>query len=161
MDHAGSGQAHTKYSYGLRHYIQHVGAWLKRLAPNNIHNFSQLEEVFVTNFMQLRKEGESISYYLKWFNKVTLPIPSQDHKPMAGAFMYGLLLGPLSWNFLGKKPTTRQELKERTQQLRNPTYMQQEQTMAKDKHTIFTKAPNTHQHKYTQTESTIQSIQMR
>jgi len=28
MDHAGSGQVHTKYSYGLRHYIQQSPTWI-------------------------------------------------------------------------------------------------------------------------------------
>ncbi|KAI3778894.1 hypothetical protein L2E82_08283 [Cichorium intybus] len=32
-----------------------AGAWFKILAPNSIYNFEQLKQLFLTNFMQLRK----------------------------------------------------------------------------------------------------------
>ncbi|KAI3493481.1 hypothetical protein L1887_41873 [Cichorium endivia] len=106
-----------------------AGAWFKSLAPNSIYNFEQLKQLFLTNFMQLRKyrgdnhsimgckqrEGESVKEYFRRFNKVTLDVPGQDDRMVTGAFTWGLLPGPLSRKFLGKPPQTRHELKERVE----------------------------------------------
>lgn len=32
-----------------------AGVWFKNLAPNSIQSFMELKELFLTNFMQLRK----------------------------------------------------------------------------------------------------------
>jgi len=39
-----------------------AGAWLKSLAPNSISSFEQLKQLFLSNFMQLRRYRGDVNY---------------------------------------------------------------------------------------------------
>lgn len=51
--------------------------------------------------------------YFTRFTKATLDVPGHDEGLIAGAFMWGVLPGPLSQKLMGKKPQMRSELKEK------------------------------------------------
>ena len=106
-----------------------AGLWFKSLAPRSIRNFAELKQLFLTNFMQLRKykgdvreiigcrqmEGETIKKYFERFNTATLNVPGHNDNIVTGAFTHGLLPGTLSTKFVGRMPNTRNEMKERVE----------------------------------------------
>ena len=106
-----------------------AGLWFKSLAPRSIRSFAELKQLFLTNFMQLRKyrgdvreiigcrqmEGETIQKYFQRFNTATMNVPGHNDNIVTGAFTHGLLPGTLSTKFVGRMPNTRDELKERVE----------------------------------------------
>ena len=62
-----------------------------------------------------QKEGESVREYFTRFTNATLDVTGHEEGPIAGAFTWGLLPGPLSQKLIGKKPQTRAELKKKVE----------------------------------------------
>ena len=104
-----------------------AGLWFKSLAPRSIRNFAELKQLFLTNFMQLRKyrgdvreiigcrqmEGETIQKYFERLNTATMNVSGHNNNIVTGAFTHGLLPGSLYTKFFGRMPNTRDELKVR------------------------------------------------
>ncbi|GFY81701.1 hypothetical protein Acr_01g0015090 [Actinidia rufa] len=84
-------------------------SWFRKLPPVTIDSFSDLNRLFVANFMSYRnrqknashlftihqKETESLKDFVKQFNQTVLEVKDPSDKVIIIAMMEGLRLGPL------------------------------------------------------------------